>query len=204
MFNFSGDIVIGDDVLPEGVIALPTNKQAQNIILDSGAMLAGIRFYPAIGYGVFGRRYEKPTLLEAKNDQQYNFYELYACLSALKDNEKQIEVLHCWAEKHLDLVHLIPDSLEKALEFIEQDIALGELNDINVLSQRQIERLFKQWLGMTPKYYQRILRIKKAICYLRQHRDANLANVAQLFGFSDQAHMTREFRCIACITPGQL
>ncbi len=72
------------------------------------------------------------------------------------------------------------------------------------MSQRQIERLFKLWLGMTPKYYQRILRVKKVINFLRVHKKVNLADVSQQFGFSDQAHMTREFRAIACATPAQI
>jgi len=57
---------------------------------------------------------------------------------------------------------------------------------------------------MTPKHYQRILRIKKTIYFLRLHKNANLANVAHQFGFSDQAHMTREFKAIAHITPKQV
>jgi AraC-like DNA-binding protein len=44
---------------------------------------------------------------------------------------------------------------------------------------------------MTPKHYQRILRIKKVICFLLLHRNVNLADVAQQLGFSDQAPMTR-------------
>jgi AraC-like DNA-binding protein len=59
-------------------------------------------------------------------------------------------------------------------------------------------------MEMTPKQYQRILRVKKAIDYLRQHKEASLVEVSQQFGFSDQAHMTREFRAIARITPGKI
>ena len=57
---------------------------------------------------------------------------------------------------------------------------------------------------MTPKQYQRILRVKRTINYIREHGQTNLAEVAQQFGFSDQAHMTREFRAIARLTPGKV
>jgi AraC-like DNA-binding protein len=46
--------------------------------------------------------------------------------------------------------------------------------------------------------------VKRAINYIREHGQVNLAEVAHQFGFSDQAHMTREFRTIAHITPGQV
>jgi len=204
LFNLVGDVTIGNEVLPEGVIMLPINKHAKNIILASGAQLAGIRFHPAVGYGVLGQHYDKPTLLLPEQDQLYNLYRIYSKLRMQKDNERQIETLYLWADKNLDFTNVIPDSLEKALECIEQDEAPGELSGSIELSQRQIERLFKLWMGMTPKHYQRILRIKKAICFLRLHKNINLVDVAQQFGFSDQAHMTREFRAIACITPGQI
>ncbi|MDP2561391.1 helix-turn-helix domain-containing protein [Psychrobium sp. 1_MG-2023] len=183
---------------------LPIKKQAERIVLEAGAQVAGIRFNPAIGYGVLGQHYDNPTLLLPEQDTLYNLYQMYAELQVLQGNERKVDALYQWAEQTLDFTNVIPDSLEKALACIKQDTAPGQLSDNLELSQRQIERLFKHWLGMTPKHYQRILRIKKAICYLRQRQGANLAGVAQQFGFSDQAHMTREFRTIACITPGQL
>jgi len=204
LFNLVGNVTIGGEVLPEGVIMLPTNKHAKNIVLASSAQLAGIRFHPAIGYGVLGRHYDKPTLLLPEQDHLYNLYQIYSELRMQKDNETQIEILYLWAEKNLDFTNVIPDSLEKALEHIEQDEVLGQVSQSTNVSQRQVERLFKLWLRMTPKHYQRILRIKKAICFLRLHKNANLADVAQQFGFSDQAHMTREFRAIACVTPGKI
>lgn len=204
LFNFAGDVTIGNEVLSEGVIMLPINRHAKNIILVPEAQLAGIRFHPAIGYGVLGQHYDKPTLLLPEQDQLYNLYQIYSELRELKSNEKQIETLYRWTENNLDFTHVIPDSLETALDSIEKDKAPGKISEDVKLSQRQIERLFKLWLGMTPKYYQRILRIKKTICFLRLHKNVKLADVAQQFGFSDQAHMTREFQTIACITPRKI
>lgn len=204
LFNLVGDVKIGNKALPKGVIMLPINKQAENIVLGSGAQLAGIRFHPAIGFGVLGQHYDKPTLLLPEQDQMYSLYRIYSELQMQKGNERQIEAIYLWAEKKLDFTNVIPDSLESALECIEQNEALGQLSENIELSQRQIERLFKLWLGMTPKHYQRILRIKKAIYFLRLNKKVNLADVSQQFGFSDQAHMTREFRAIACTTPGQV
>lgn len=204
LFNLVGDVKIGNKALPEGVIMLPTNKQAEKIVLTSGAQLAGIRFHPAIGYSVLGQCYDKPTLLLPEQGQLYSLYRIFSELRKQKDNDRKIEALCLWAGKNLDFINVIPDSLERALDYIDQGKALGQLSNNIELSQRQIERLFKLWLGMTPKYYQRILRVKKVINFLRVHKKVNLADVSQQFGFSDQAHMTREFRAIACATPAQI
>src|SRR5690606_25156825 len=116
-------------------------------------------------------------------DQLYNLYQIYSELRMLKDNDRQIDALYLWAEKNLDFTNVIPNSLRRALECIEQDEAPWQLYEIIELSQRQIERIFKLWLRMTPKHYQRILRVKKAIYFLRLHKKVNLADVSQQFGF---------------------
>ncbi|MEJ2766269.1 helix-turn-helix domain-containing protein [Photobacterium sp. MCCC 1A19761] len=204
LFNLAGDVKIGHEALPQGVIMLPVKKVSENIVLSPGSKIAGIRFHPAIGYGVLGQHFDKPTCLSPAEDEQYHLYQIYAELRMQKDNTGQIDALYRWTENNLSFTNVIPVSLERALKGIEIGEAPGQLNENIQLSQRQIERLFQFWLGMTPKHYQRILRVKKAVSFLRQHKNENLADVAQQFGFSDQAHMTREFRVIACITPGKI
>ena len=203
VFNLHDEICIGEDVIPKGVIMLPVEKHAEEIALPPGSKLAGIRFFPAVGYGILGQHYDKPTPL-AKQDDLYHLHALYARLEKLATAQQHIDALYQWATDNLSITDLIPDALERTLEGIAQDEELADLMGNAELSQRQIERQFKQWLGMTPKYYQRIARIKKAINYMKAHPEADLVDVALRFGFSDQAHMTREFRTIACITPGKI
>ncbi|WP_243633800.1 AraC family transcriptional regulator [Motiliproteus coralliicola] len=204
IFNLVGGLSIAGVPLPEGVIMLPVSKQAANISLPSGARLAGIRFHPAIGYGVTGQHYDKPTLLPPSEDHQFNLYNTFAELRQQLRPQSHLETIHRWAEQHLGKSQMIPDALDRAMQQIEQQEMVGRVAELSTLSLRQIERLFQHRLDMTPKHYQRILRIRKAIHYLQQHSKANLAEVAQQFGFSDQAHMTREFRAIASTTPTKI
>ncbi len=204
VFTLGGDVAIGGEVLPQGVILLPVSTQAETIELSPAAQLAGIRFHPAAGFGVLGQHYDKPTLLSPQHDQLYQLYRLYAELCLQANSECRVDALLQWADTTLNVTQPVPDALQKALKVIGQDKAPGQLSARNDLSQRQIERLFRHWLRMPPKRYQRILRIKKVIGFLQMQPKANLAEVAQQFGFCDQAHMTRQFRAIACVTPGQV
>lgn len=204
MFHLDGEVKMGEKRLAHGVLVSPVEKESQQITLFPGARLAGIRFHPAIGYGVLGRHFYHLTLLERQEDQRYHLYDLYEKLQSHSDNTSQINALYAWLNDNVQQTQIIPSSLEQALECIQLDTTPGELDEQIALSQRQIERLLKHWMEMTPKQYQRILRVKKAIDYLRQHKEASLVEVSQQFGFSDQAHMTREFRAIARITPGKL
>lgn len=204
MFHLAGDVKIGDETLPAGVIIQPVKTVSEKIVLSPGSKIAGIRFHPAIGYGVLGQHFDKPTRLSPAEGEPYSLYQLHAELRMRNNSNGQVEALYQWAANHLSFTNVLPVSLKRALKGIEIGETPGQLNENIQLSQRQIERLFQFWLGMTPKHYQRILRVKKAISFLRQHDNADLADVAQQFGFSDQAHMTREFRVIACTTPGKI
>ncbi|WP_070964239.1 helix-turn-helix domain-containing protein [Vibrio sonorensis] len=204
VFNLSGQLTIGGETIPEGVIVLPAQTKAETIALAPNSQIAGIRFHPAIGFGLLGKHYEKPTILQENQIQPYDFYRINSKLLSLKDNSERVDALLEWAREQFDIVDVIPDDMECALDSIRQGDVISKLSEKTKVSQRHIERHFKHWLGMTPKHYQRILRIKKAVGYLRQHRGANLAEVAHTFGFSDQAHMTREFRTIARLTPKQV
>lgn len=203
IFNFASELTIGNETLSQGVIMLPVKKQAEHMVLLPGAQLAGLRFHPGVGYGVLGEIYEKPTLLAREEDRQFKLYQVYDKLRKQSESGRQINILYEWVN-NLNVTKGIPGPLEKALDYIEQDRAPGQLNEYIELSQRQIERLFNLWLGMPPKHYQRITRVRKTIRYLQQHKGADLAGTAQEFGFSDQAHMTREFRAVACITPKKI
>ena len=67
-------------------------------------------------------------------------------------------------------------------------------------SLRQLERLFRQDVGLTPKMFSRIVRLQAALRRVRQ--GSPLMDVALDCGFYDQAHMTRDFRKLASISPG--
>ena len=58
-------------------------------------------------------------------------------------------------------------------------------------SLRQLERQFRDDVGLTPKTFSRIVRLQSALRRVRQGRA--LTDVALACGFYDQAHMTREF-----------
>jgi AraC-like DNA-binding protein len=70
-------------------------------------------------------------------------------------------------------------------------------------SHRGFIAIFKQATGLSPKRYARLLRFQQLLAALRSSQSAALADLAYSAGYSDQAHMTREFREFAGITPLQ-
>lgn len=69
------------------------------------------------------------------------------------------------------------------------------------LSVRQVERIFKEEIGLPPKKFNSVLRFQKSI-YIRQTKpELSLAALAFNSGYSDQAHMSHDYKKLSGISP---
>jgi AraC-like DNA-binding protein len=70
------------------------------------------------------------------------------------------------------------------------------------LSDRQLRRLFNDYVGLSPHTVQRIERFSHAARFARGAPDARWGALAAQLGYYDQAHMIGEFREFVGVTPG--
>lgn len=70
------------------------------------------------------------------------------------------------------------------------------------VSARTLQRLLRQKGLPAPDFWRRLGRARQAACLLRD--STNLTSIAYEAGYSDQAHMTRDFRRWFGLTPSQL
>ncbi|MDN4503259.1 helix-turn-helix domain-containing protein [Alteromonadaceae bacterium BrNp21-10] len=184
IFILQGSIKINDKNFSSGAVLLPVSTQAHSVTLAAGTQIAGIRFNPASG-GVDNSQWQG-LVTQLKVVQGH-----YARITTLY---RELINQHC----HF---RTIPERLKQGLSLIQQQSSVNVVCDELDITQRQIERLFKTWVGMTPKYYQRLMRVKTTMGLLKQNPQLKLAALALELGFADQAHMTRECKEIALITP---
>lgn len=71
-------------------------------------------------------------------------------------------------------------------------------------SRRQLERTFVQTVGVPLKFFCMLTRLRHAAGLIVHPDDYPLTAVAHDAGYSDQAHMTRDFSRLIGISPGQL
>ncbi len=76
---------------------------------------------------------------------------------------------------------------------------IGELSDKLFMSKRQIERLFKQTVGISPKMYAQIIRFNSAMAELTEKR--TLTEVCYNYNYFDQAHFIKDFKRFTGMTP---
>lgn len=70
------------------------------------------------------------------------------------------------------------------------------------LEPRALQRLFARYVGVTPKWVIRRVRLQEAAARLAQGPALPLAELAAALGYTDQAHFAREFKAVVGLTPG--
>ena len=73
-------------------------------------------------------------------------------------------------------------------------------NELNI-TERSLERYFKQYVGISPKLYARINRFQTALETLRKSNFDSLTDIAYQNNYFDQSHFIRDFKEFAGTTP---
>jgi len=71
------------------------------------------------------------------------------------------------------------------------------------ISQKQMERNFKQHVGLTPKQFARTIQFNHVSTLLRAKGEDSLLQLAADGGYADHAHFTKSFRAFSGITPSE-
>jgi AraC-like DNA-binding protein len=108
--------------------------------------------------------------------------------------------LRARANTHLEA----PRRMLRALELLRADRApsSSELARQLGMTERTLQRELVFWAGLPPKALARIFRMERAAGMIRGG-DRSLAMVALDAGYSDQPHMTREFRRLTGRAPAE-
>ncbi len=72
-------------------------------------------------------------------------------------------------------------------------ISIADLCKLVDLSERQLERLFAKYVGLSPKFYCRVIRMKY-VFELMQANDNSWSDLVYQSGFYDQSHFIKNFK----------
>jgi AraC-like DNA-binding protein len=74
-------------------------------------------------------------------------------------------------------------------------ISVADMAEAAGVGERQLERLFKRYIGLSPKYYARIIRFNY-IFQLIKSKKSSWAEIVYQSGYYDQSHFIRNFKAI--------
>jgi len=78
---------------------------------------------------------------------------------------------------------------------------LGETVATYSKTQKHLIDQFKKYIGITPKYYQRIHRFNELLQMVHKSEEIEWSQVAYQFEYSDQSHFIKEFKHFSGLNP---
>lgn len=83
------------------------------------------------------------------------------------------------------------------------EISVSRLAENACLGTKQFQRLFREYVGLAPKEFMRVVRFHKALYTMQNDPLLTFTQVACECGYYDQSHMIGEFRRFSGYTPGE-
>ncbi len=96
----------------------------------------------------------------------------------------------------------LSEDVNDVLAALSDSVTLDRACRVAGVSRRTMQRTIRAMTGRPPSFWMQLGRARRAARALST--DAPLSGIAVEHGFSDQAHMTREFRRWFALTPGRL
>lgn len=122
-----------------------------------------------------------------------------------KSLTEKVQRLENWLIAQLDEERTVTPTINNAMTMIDQSQGQQQIENVASeigISRRQLERQYKEQVGLSPKHHARLLRVNQARLMLKDVPIVSLADVAYHAGFYDQSHFIREFKSIVGMTPG--
>ncbi|GGC21673.1 transcriptional regulator [Pseudoduganella buxea] len=119
------------------------------------------------------------------------------------DPRRQMVLLESFLAARLPATPVLHPRVVHALAACAQGARVDDMVTQSGYSHRGFIALFRHATGMSPKRYLRLLRFQSVLAAMRENPAASLSASALGAGYSDQAHMTREFTECAGITPSR-
>ncbi|NER13669.1 helix-turn-helix domain-containing protein [Leptobacterium flavescens] len=132
--------------------------------------------------------------------------ELREALVRSESEEEKFRLAEDWLNKRfdkekeppgdmLDFIH----KLQQRSQTVSNNIAA--LMDEYPYTRKHLIDMFKLYVGLTPKYYHRILRFNEILKQIEEKEKISWAQVSLDCGFSDQAHFIKDFRHFSGFNP---
>ncbi|HVS12630.1 MAG TPA: helix-turn-helix domain-containing protein [Thermoanaerobaculia bacterium] len=200
----------GEDVarttLLDGAVVCGAHSRSFVIDAEEQQRVVGVHFRPGGAYPFLGARVDEVENLHLSLEDLWG-----ARARALRER------LGAEADPRARLRLLESALLERAFRPLEQHPAVArslamlhgaprlptvaEITREIGLSARRVAQLFREQVGLTPKRYCRVVRFQRVIEAVRPLAEVRWAEAAIDCGYSDQAHLARDFRELSGLTP---
>jgi AraC-like DNA-binding protein len=186
------------------VAGVPTARVAKALVGEGHAFR--ITFRPAMFQPLLGAPMASITdgVLRARDVLGPNADRWARTVLAEPDLARKIAIVEAFLEPLL--LQEDPDAarFRDLVEHVATDRALLRVEDVAEiagLAVRALQRSFRAYVGVSPKWIIRRYRLHEAAERLKAKRPPSLAALAASLGYADQSHFAREFKLVIGQTP---
>ncbi|XEC94752.1 DUF6597 domain-containing transcriptional factor [Paenibacillus tarimensis] len=177
-------------------------------LLQGNGLVFGIKFKPGGFYPFTGRPVSELT------GQSIHFQTVFAA------DPRSIENIILSQQDEISMVALAEDFIRPHLPARDETIALIEsiigriIEERNItrvdqlclsfgINKRKLQRMFDQYVGVSPKWVIQLYRLQNAAEALDQDQQHDTLKLSMDLGYYDQSHFIRDFKAIVGMTPDQ-
>jgi len=158
--------------------------------------ILGIKLKPAAFARLFKVSMDtlSDQVVELNNSLSGKLYELEQAVRSAENRRGQIEKINRYL-REIKLQVTEPE-VDRALDSIFTSygtVTVAQLCGAAKISERQLQRLFKKYVGLSPKFYSRVIRFNH-IFQLAQEKKLSWSEVGLEAGFYDQPHFIKNFK----------
>ncbi|WP_299465190.1 helix-turn-helix domain-containing protein [uncultured Microscilla sp.] len=115
------------------------------------------------------------------------------------------EAIYGWLRQKFDPRKLAPLELYNVLQALEQAPVTNHQQAVEGYpnTQKHLIDQFKKYVGLTPKYYHRILRFQEILKRIQHQEKITWADITYHCGYADQSHFIKEFKHFSGFNPSE-
>lgn len=120
-----------------------------------------------------------------------------------RDDEGRLAVTNSFLFRQMEVRNRV-DAIAAAADLIAMrngNVAAIEVAKHACMSERQLERRFREMVGLTPKRFARIARLQHSLRLLNVAQPVSISQLAYTAGYYDPAHFVRDFTDLSGVTP---
>ena len=189
-----------------GCLVVGPNTERLNLTFGNNHLVIKIGFQPGGLYRLLGIPMEEMLKYKEFDGEDIFGYEINDTIDALANADNNAE-RKAIAEgfifsrlnklkKPLPIDFVLPDILKYS-----GMVKIEQLAQNACLSNRQFERVFKERIGLSPKFYSRLVRFTKAWLLRENNPAITWTEIAYECGYFDQMHLIRDFQAFAGTNP---
>jgi hypothetical protein len=169
--------------------------------------LIGIRFLPLGLFALFGIAEREITdyFTEASAIAVTGLEETEEKVYAEPDVNKKFKIVEtwltqCWLKRNGKCARITEN-----IRTVSSSNGLMKLNRIclNDANYKKVQRIFRDYIGISPKLYARMVRFENIHNELRACKAPDWMDIVTRYNFFDQSHMVKEFKFFSGTTPNE-